>query len=518
MEKFFEKYKEYIFDSRGRINSNIRKTKVFKNLENDLFNLTKNYPNNITLSARITALKLGKKDYPICECCNNPVKYTAGKFTNFCSFKCSRTKGSSTFKKIQETCLKKYGAKSNLATKENLDLIYKNNGGIGKGSKLIKAKIEKTNKEKYGSINPWSNKSIQDKIKETHNKKYGGNFHTIKLGKKIELLNDKDWCKKIAKEHCLSTISEMIGVASNTVYKYFEKHNIKNFNSTRSKQEEEIFNFIKSLDKNVEIVRGNREIIKPFELDFYFPEKKLAIEFNGLYWHSDLSGMKRNYHLNKLKLCESKNIQLIQIFENEWNLKQEIVKSKIKSLFGKTDRIYARKCKLIELTTKEKDIFLEENHLQGKCNSAINLGLLYNGNLIACMTFSKSRFDKQFDFELIRYCSKININVVGGFSKLLKFFQSLNYGKTLVTFADRRWSQGQVYEKNDFKKIIETKPAYFYFKNSSIILENRQQYQKHKLQSKLSKFDKTMSEWENMKNNGYNRIWDCGTIKYKYQL
>jgi len=313
----------------------------------------------------------------------------------------------------------------------------------------------------------------------------------------------------------MSTICELLGVASNTVYKYFEKHGITTFNKSRSSAEVEILNFIKSLGIS-NIIIGDRQLIKPYEIDIYLPDYKIGIEFNGLYWHSELSGTKNTYHLKKLEIAEKLGIQLIQIFENEWSLSKDIVKSKISSLLNVNKKIYARKCTLKEVNNDDKVKFLNKNHIQGNAPSSINIGLYYNNELISLMTFSKSRFDKNIDWELVRYCSLSFYNVIGGFSKLFSYFTKHNTG-SILSFSDRRFSIGNVYKKNNFKFISYSKPAYHYFKNSSIIIENRMKFQKHKLHKILNKFDPNLSEWENMKLNGYNRIWDCGTSKWVWK-
>ncbi|MEM4260992.1 MAG: hypothetical protein QXG00_07160 [Candidatus Woesearchaeota archaeon] len=196
--------------------------------------------------------------------------------------------GSSTFTKAQKICLTKYGVKSNLALPENIKKIKEKYGGIGLGSEYLKQKIKRTVKCKYGTDNVFQNDIVKNKIKETHNKKYGGNYQTMKLGNKVKLLKDKNYCIELSKHYCMSTISEILGVASNTVYKYFEKHNILSFNRSRSNSEIKILDYIKSFG-NINFIIGDRQLIKPYEIDLYLPDHKIGIEFNGLYWHSEIT-------------------------------------------------------------------------------------------------------------------------------------------------------------------------------------------------------------------------------------
>lgn len=285
-------------------------------------------------------------------------------------------------------------------------------------------------------------------------------------------------------------------------------------NTGVSDLEEEVFNFVNEIEYSKQ---SDRTILKGRELDIYVPSKKLAIEYNGLYWHSDLY-KESNYHLKKTIDCRDKGIQLIHIFEDEWVNKKEIVKSRLKNLLGGSTRIYARKCILKEVSTKDKTKFLEENHIQGAVGSNINLGLYFNGELVSIMTFGKLRKNlgqshKDGSWELLRFCNKLNTSVVGGAGKLLKYFETNYSPKNIISYADLRWSQGNLYEQLKFNKESETVPNYFYTTSSnSMIRESRFKYRKDILVSEG--FDKNKSEREIMKERGYIRVYDCGSIKY----
>jgi hypothetical protein len=209
----------------------------------------------------------------------------------------------------------------------------------------------------------------------------------------------------------------------------------------KSKYESEIYEF---LSDNITsfISLNNRSILDyNLELDLYIPDKNLAIEFNGLCCHSESWGKYKNYHLDKTLMCEKINIQLLHIFEDEWINKKDIVKSTILSKMGIfKNRIYARKCIVEEIDTKTKNEFLEENHLQGKDSSSIKLGLFYNNELVSVMTFGRRKITGgNSKSELIRFCSKLNTQIIGGANKLFKYFIN-NYwnGKEITTYADRR--------------------------------------------------------------------------------
>jgi len=280
--------------------------------------------------------------------------------------------------------------------------------------------------------------------------------------------------------------------------------------------ERELSNFINEHISNIEL--NDRKMLEGKELDIYIPDKNIAIEMDGLYWHGEQQGKDRNYHLNKTKDCSDRGIRLFHVFENEWYSKQNIVKSILLNKLGMSENIvYARKCEIRTVDIKTKNKFLNDNHIQGEDKSSIKLGLYYNDNLVSIITFGHARYNKNYDWELIRFCNKLNTSVVGGFSRLLKHFRKHNNG-SIITYADKRYSDGNVYDKNGFTWLHDSKPNYWYWKRGyEGLLESRVKYQKHKLSKLLKNYDGDMSEWDNMINNGYDRIWDCGNKVYYIQ-
>ena len=256
------------------------------------------------------------------------------------------------------------------------------------------------------------------------------------------------------------------------------------------------------------------------EFDILCNRENLAIEFNGLYWHSD-KFKNKDYHLNKTVIAKENGFHLIHIFEDEWLFKKEIVKSRLLNLIGKTpNKIYARKCEIKEISSKDSVKFLEENHIQGNVNSKIRIGLFYNDELVSLMTFGSLRKNlgqdsKEGVFELVRFCNKLNTNVIGGASKLLKYFERNYNPKEIISYADRRWSKGNLYEQLGFEFIHNSQPNYFYVNKLS--RENRFKYRKSELVKQG--FDKNKTEKQIMKEIGYNRIYDCGALKFikKYE-
>jgi predicted transcriptional regulator len=315
-----------------------------------------------------------------------------------------------------------------------------------------------------------------------------------------------------------------IQVFSNTTSEMISEQT-KQMNATRencfvSKPQLEINDFIKDLGFETKL--NNKSELKGVELDILVVNKNIAIEFNGLYYHSESMGKTKNYHLDKTLLSEKNNIKLIHIFEDEWVFKKHIVKERLKTILGvNNNKIYARKCIIKEINTEIKNNFLNEIHIQGSDNSSVRLGAYYNDELVGVMTFSKLRKvlgstnKSDSEYELLRFSSK---SVVGLVSKFLKYFIK-NYNPTkIISYADRRWSPFSndcVYTKVGFKFIGETKPNYWYMRNYKT-REYRYNYRKDILVSKGYDINKT--EFQIMDSLGFQRIWDCGSFKFEMVL
>jgi hypothetical protein len=314
----------------------------------------------------------------------------------------------------------------------------------------------------------------------------------------------------------VSIICKNHGVFKQLPYDHISGHGCNKCSSSISNYELEINKFL--IDLNFKTITSSFSIIKPHQLDVFIPSHNIAIEFNGLYWHSE-EYVDKNYHLNKTQLCEKKDIQLIHIFEDEWLFKQDIVKFRLKNILGLTEnKIYARKCIIKEISSKESKEFLNNNHIQGNVNSKINIGLFYNNELVSLMCFNKPRLGigvKHNGYELSRFCNKLDNIVIGGADKLLKHFIKNYQPKQIISYADRRWSQGKLYEKLGFDKIKVNKPNYSYIFNK----ERKHRFNFRKEVLKKQGFDtKNKTEHQIMLDRKIYRIYDCGTITYKKTL
>jgi very-short-patch-repair endonuclease len=256
----------------------------------------------------------------------------------------------------------------------------------------------------------------------------------------------------------------------------------------------------------IQSIQRTRKIISPYELDFLLPSRKLAIEVNGSYWHQD---GKSTPLLLKTQLAHAAGIRLIHIMDWECNEKPSIVKSHLCHAFGKTEvKIQARKCKVAQVTSSQARIFLEKTHLAGFQPAKMHLGLYFEDTIVAVLSVGKPRWGNE-DAEIIRWATALFTAVQGGFSKCLAVaLKSLN-PKSVVSFCDRRWGTGEVYSKSGFILERNTPPGYVWCKGTKRL--TRYQTQKHNLQKILGdKFDKALSEKDNLESAGWWKISDCG--------
>lgn len=257
-------------------------------------------------------------------------------------------------------------------------------------------------------------------------------------------------------------------------------------------------------------------IIDDIDFDFYLSDRKIGIKILSNFADNELNVPK----FQQQKRSNIKDIVSIQIFDDIWLSKKEIIKSRILNILNKNKfHIYARKCELVELSTKECSNFLNENHSQGNIGSSIKIGLKYNNELVSVMTFGKRRknlgaVSNENSWELLRFCNKKMTSVVGSASKLFKYFLRTFDPNHIVSYADKCWSSdSNVYKQIGMKFVHQSDPSYFYIVGE--MRKGRFAYRKDQLL--LCGYSKKYTEHNICLNNLIFRIYDAGTFKYEWR-
>lgn len=466
---------------------------------------------------------------PKCIACDNLAAFKSSikAYASHCgSRSCSQIAAA---QKRIETNLRRYGSKISPKTYE----------AARSRSGELNRKGRETLKQRYGIENPGQMADHLRKTKETMLKKYGadnpasvgalkGKFQESsiefysKLCSAVKVIEIKNPPSSKFATPCKLVTYTCDFHGDDFIPTETFKWRAKRFNTVCSKclrpyanssiAQNNLAEWIESLGHKIRF--NDRQLISPLELDITIPEKKIAIEYHGLFWHSTgkLEEIDRQMHVKKINMMPDQ-WQLIQIFEDEWIYKQEIVKSILRSKLNHTTRIFARNCQIdLNVSSIEAKSFLEKNHLQGSINSKIRIGLRSSGELVAIACFGSSRFEKN-TVELLRFACKLNTTIVGGLSKLLKASKL----KEVVSYCDRRYSTGKGYLACNFQLVGISEPGYFYTDRDRRF--SRFKFQKHKLARIVgAEFDHSLTEVENVLRAGYRIIPDAGQLKFKWRL
>lgn len=492
---------------RYKFTGNLIESNFYKNINNK----------NVKFDVDITTLNMNIWEERICPICGRKFCARKGYKKITCSEKCYNKYVTNNKDKINKkrraSCYKSFHSK----TKEQISVEHE---------KARKTCMERYGVEMYQKTEEYSRKMSEmfankdwskrtEKVKKALIPKYkeiceNDNLELIEFRDRFDCTVKCKKCGNIFNVHVLGYLTEQTNTKLCRVC--YPIHPV--IDSKASKFVEDIF-----IKYNIIFQKNNRTIISPFELDFYIPSLNLAIEVDGNWWHSEKNGRGKEYHIAKTKGCFNKGIKLIHIFEDEIVNKPTIVESRIKNLLGIIDnKIHARKCVVKEISYNEKHKFLLDNHIDGDSISKYNIGLFYNEELVCVGTFGKRKISKCETFELIRFATKIDCIVVGGFSKIMKFFDNNIVYDNLVTYADIRWSgingNDNVYVKNGFLFDHITKPNYYYFDPHDYLKRlSRLKFTKDKLK-KLGYDTKNKTEKQIMYENGYDVIWDCGSMVF----
>ncbi len=498
---FVDLIKQTCFDETGQIKSPNHSKEVFlKNngLYDQLMDLTKNLDSSYGLGARLKLVYCNFPEHKKCERCGNPTTWDQQYrvYTTYCGTACS-----------------------NATKNADPEFIKKQKIGIAQIDNSVKqANRRATTLARYGVDHISKVEDNKNKVRSTRFEKDEllRRFTFAKYKLDYEQMSNYDTLKAIT--DAATSYMDLSKRFFNempimTIFRHFKhiKYDPK-FEKQTSSQEKEISEFIQSLGFETEM--NGRTLIKPLEIDIYVPDKKLAIEFNGFPWHCEYFGEKhRDYHLNKTTRCDTIGVQLLHINAEQWRNKSDIVKSIIQTKLGCNTRLFARDLSIINVDSVSAKNFLNENHIQGAVVGAtVKLGLYSESldRLVGLAIFGSSRFKKN-ENELLRFCSKMGISIVGGLSKLISAYRKANPG-TLISYCDRSISNGNAYIKTGWRLKHITPPGYRYVMNESTF--NRLRFQKHKLKNMIG-YDPDRTEWEIMQDNGYDRYWDCGQFVFQ---
>ena len=511
----------------------------------DIYKEILDYTNNLDLpfKQRLWHYINQKPNYIICKVCSNRVTFHKNwldGYREYCSTKCSQT-NPKTKEKRKETTIRKWGvdniAKLYSIKEKQAETNLKKYGTKSTfQNEKVKSKWRENIKEKYGVEHIFQLESSKNKAKSTSLEKWGTEFFVqsesykkklIEIGfaDNLRRLNLQSHIDKYLRHdleyithdtgRVMSLISKKCGHSFDIHYDSLKRRIDKNYeccticnpiNSGQSQEEILMVNWLRSL--GVDLIEKDRSY--GIELDILIPSKKVAIEFNGLYWHSELY-KGQDYHLKKSIICRENSIRLIHIWEDDWMFKKDIVKSIILNSLGIIqNKIFARKCQLKSVHRAEKDEFLDENHIQGKCVSGINLGLYYDEKLVSLMTFGKRHINGKEDLELLRFCNKKNYVIIGAASKLFNYFVDNYKFSTISSFADVSQFTGGLYEKLGFKFSHRSKPNYWWVVDG--LRHHRFNFNKKRLVKEGC--DPSKTEVEIMYDKGHFRIFGCGQDKY----
>jgi len=478
----------------------------------------------------------------ICPICGKATKFDTilTGYRKYCSTRCLNL-DPETRAKIEKTSIERYGVKCNL----NLDATKKK-ANANSQSKESKTKRAKTNVEKYGVENVYASERVKEKIRQTNLERYGVDYSwqsdAVKEKSKVTSLarygTEHPQQSDIVKQHtrqlkqsrlqefmmqndCISRdeviqkygfgwtfIVDKINVhpiycGNNAFIKNSELINIQKYSEINHYQsslfETEVIDYIKSIYSG-KVIANTRDILKPYELDVYIPDKHIAIECNGTFWH-DAEHKNKTYHINKSKSCRDKGIRLIHIYEWEWSNYLDKIKQLLNISLGSVSKIYARQCEVRLISNQEAKPFNEATHLQGHRNAQVTYGLFYEDELVQLMSFSKTRYNRNIkndsEWEIIRGCPGSNNIVIGGVSRLFKHFVADYTPSKVFSYCDFNKFDGKSYLALGMTFIGYTGPNKWWIIDRNTVIERNPKH------------------YQELKSN--DKIWGSGSLKFEWR-
>jgi hypothetical protein len=543
---------------RNQWNRTVRKNKIW------ITWLLDQFPDIESLNERLWLLHIGATSRPTCAVdeCYNEVKWINNDhYGETCSYKCSQqlrkqhgrldsiqakmqmtsiarygTPSPASSQEIKtrraETMLAKYGAKVSPKTRESTrarsaELNVKGRKtirqryGVDNPQQVpeIRAKTVQTFIDRYGTTNVSGIDAVKARKNQARQERWDALFSNVTiLGETVpsELREQRPYANLRVSFRCTVCEHEEELPSETLKYRHTRFGNACSqcckISANSSRDEALIADLVAEM--GIRVIRNDRTVIAPRELDIWLPDQRMAIEYCGLYWHSENRDKGQDYHASKMRACADIGVRLITIFEDEWHHRPHVVISRLSNLLGSAqDKIMARKCTVREIASKEANMFCDRNHLQGAGRTAHAVGLYHENSLVSCMTFSrlniaKGRSHKPGTWELSRFCSLIDTNIVGGASRLFNNFIRQHDPSEIVSYADLRWNTGDVYQKLGFKLDGQTSPNYWYINMPEVKRLHRYGLRKN------DQDRQDLTEWENRKLQGWDRIWDCGNSRW----
>lgn len=425
--------------------------------------------------------------------------------------------------KVQATIIREYGVDNvskHPGIKAKKSQTSMKNFGVPHSmqSPIVKAKTRESIMQKYGRW--YNNRPLSV---ETNLRRYGvenvqqvpdiklraaSRWRLNMLGEDVvRILDDLPLLENLIADRHIVDVATDIGISYTTLYRHLHENNIRLPPRTESSLELRLQTFLTEL--GTKFFTADRRIIRPLEIDIVLPDHHIGIEVDGIYWHHDGRNSNTNYHLNKTIAAEKAGYRLMHIFEDELQFTPDIVLSKIAGIVGCNDQITADDCVITIISENDAKTFLDVNHLEGGDTSLVQLGLSYDNELCAVMTFNKSSDD---DWEISRYATSCGTDVVNGATKLFNHFVKTHYPTSVIAYADRRYPVGNLYEDMGFVFMEATLPDAFFVKGGQ--RQSKSDWKNRMSPMKLKGSDVTDDEAQALLSLGYDRIWDCGMLMY----
>lgn len=424
----------------------------------------------------------------------------------------------------KQTVRAKYGVDNVSEIAEVREKISKANG-----SEEVKAKRRETSLKNWGVDNPAKSEKVKAKQRDTFLQKYGVD-NPMKNDTIAKMLSDimsspehvEAHRQHLFEKYGVTCTNDIPGVREKMIETTMKNHGVPYYVLSPEYLNPEKSNVISQVNKSVAKRLNGCGISTEFEYridrkcyDIHIKDTNILLEIDPTYTHNaignhwDKKGMDKSYHLEKTKLAADNGYRCIHIFD--WDDLDKVIQ-----LLIPKNVVYARQCKVVEIDHNTASKFETKYHLQGSCRGqSMCLGLYYTGELIQVMTFGKPRYNKKYQWELLRLCTHSEYRIVGGASKLFSCFVRENKPQSIISYCDLAKFDGKVYEQLGFHHVKDTEPQKVWSKNSEKITDNLLRQRGYD-QLFSANYGKGTNNEELMLQHGWLPVYDCGQATYSY--